>query len=112
MPPFNYCSTLARQFSSDEERRDYNRLRNKKHSQLFYWRQNYKFYFRVSDYEIIRDNARAIKGIVQIRHFVKYHYEIDKFYDNFEHQQMYSQNYDNLKKIDHILPLLKELEIN
>tara|TARA_R110000803_G_scaffold171270_1_gene234132 strand:+ start:90 stop:428 length:339 start_codon:yes stop_codon:yes gene_type:complete len=112
MPPPNYCVAEQRYFTDESDRLDYNRLRTKKHSQLYYWRQHFGWYFRIQDYEIIKDNLKQVKHIVNIRHFVKYFYEKDKLYDNIIHQELYAKNYEKLKDIDHILPILKQLEIN
>ena len=58
MPPPNYCVAEQRYFTDESDRLDYNRLRTKKHSQLYYWRQHFGWYFRIQDYDIIKDNLK------------------------------------------------------
>ena len=111
MPSKNYCCETGKYFVNDEEKKLYNNNRKNIFSKIFYWKNNLGYIVKFDDYEKFNTNMKYIRNIKNIKKFIKEKYEVGKFYEDKEDQELYAQNYKNLKKIDSIIDFLKRLEI-
>ena len=111
MPSLNYCCETGKYFESEKEKKMYNNNRKNVFSKIYYWKNNLGYIVKFDDYEIFNKNVKYIRNIKDIKEFIKNKYEINKFYQDKEDQEIYAKNYVALTKIDPILDFLKGLEI-